>query len=500
MADRRACCCGGGDIPGPQPSFCDLPECIRVNLSGIVARQYSACEGVMRQCSLCIDGPGPHSPSYLEEVVDVYAEDKARVFSGFTGVFELVKVDDDLGGADYEGVFPARWFQWHYTQCESCNPASMSLGEAMGLGLVAEAADGIRIEVHIDCTGEGPVATILVWATQSPALAAMHGDLAHGDLLIFESAGSVVVDESIQADNVLPDPRVYGYTIAYESDDPQRPCTVHPYGPDGVTAPSLNPVGLGTAVITVPVACGKFPGRPSYVAVRCDSEGDFVPLDWLDSPPDTLTALVDGVRYVNTGFPIYVPPVACTWSPDPCPSEPDPGKTPLKLVRCRNSGVAIGAPSELAYIPNPSIGAGNGGAVWAWTEDFPGIPGTPCLGRRCAFSVAYRATLEPASPGATVAAHRAGEPCSQPDTVRCFNTGCPPDVLPRPIIDPCDSILPPWWCVESSELMGMAAPEGGDRQAEAIRRQAAHLAAPLARQRQAANCRGCGDQGLEGLL
>lgn len=498
MADRRACCCGGGDIPGPQPSFCDLPECIRVNLSGIIARQFSACVGLMRQCSpTCIEGPGPHSPSYLEEVVDRYFEDKARVFSGFTGIFELPRVMAGLGVAEYEATFPARWFQWLYTQCEDCNPASMTIAEAHNAGLIPEAADGIRIWVRIECTDGEPEATIQAHATQSPGLQAIF-DNELAEVLVFNGGASTVVDESFVVESTLPSPVITGYTVEGEGGDPGRPCAMVPQGPDGT--PSESPVGLGTATITVPVACGKFPLRPSYVFARCDGEDGYVFLDWLDSPPGTLTAIVDDVRYVNTGFPAYVPPMACTWSPDLCPTEPDPGKTLLKLVRCRNSGVALGAPSELAYIPNPSIGAGNGGAVWAWTEDFSGIPGTPCLGRRCAFSVAYRATLEPASPGATVAAHRAGEPCSQPDTVRCFNTGCPPDVLPRPIIDPCDSILPPWWCVESSELMGMAAPEGGDRQAEAIRRQAAHLAAPLARQRQAANCRGCGDQGLEGLL
>lgn len=236
------------------------------------------------------------------------------------------------------------------------------------------------------------------------------------------------------------------------------------------------------------------------VAERCDNALITILVDGDTAPPGHYGIEYDEESYRLTGRMAAGTPVSVTWTEAVCP--PDPGKGPFKLIRCRDTGPATLGPPQGAYFPDPAIGAGNGTASYFLTYTEP-VDGD-CTVIRCTIIVRYRTTTEPATPGAPVLAHQAGVPCAQEDLARCFLTGCPPGVADRPI-NPCAQPEPPSWCVEAEGMMAMGGMGGVGATASFATdpawqaRQAAHLSTALGRQAKAANCRGCGDAGTEGL-
>jgi len=278
--------------------------------------------------------------------------------------------------------------------------------------------------------------------------------------------------------------------------------------PDVPVNPSLCD-SIGTLVrgvggfAVVSFASGTCEHPEQYdIAERCDNAMDTILVDGDDAPAGHYGIEYADETYRLTGRTGTGTPLSVTWTEEVCP--PDAGKGPFKGIRCRDTGPAVLGPAEVAYFPDPAIGAGNGTLGYSFFTDQ--VIDDTCTILRCFFLIRYRPTTDPATPGAAVVAHQAGVSCAQADVNRCFLTGCPPGVADPPF-DPCAPPDPAWWCPEA-EGMGMmairAAGAGADAGGESIdsgwqARQAAHLSTQLARQARAANCRGCGDSGTEGL-
>lgn len=242
-----------------------------------------------------------------------------------------------------------------------------------------------------------------------------------------------------------------------------------PIGPGAATVPNQHDTtppsspasdsemirGVGGSA-SVSVYDGTCASPPVYVvAVKCDDPTETIVVD-----PSTAPAGYYGIEYASeayrlTGITTEESPVSVTWTEEVCP---EPTEKLFKGVRCRSTGVAATAPAEVAYVPNPSIGVGNGTLTYTWSETWPGLGS--CLSVRCSYTVRYRPTTDPATPGVPVVAHQAGTACAQSDITRCGEIGCPPGVIGDPW-DPCDFPEPfrPPWCPDRSELMAMRAPE-----------------------------------------
>jgi hypothetical protein len=352
-------------------------------------------------------------------------------------------------------------------------------------------ARGLTLQVDTICVGDQQFVTAIYLTVGNGSSCPVGMDEAETGHNLFTWENGVDGATPIALDAPIPN---------QNSTDPGVP--FNPSLCDSVGA-SVRGVG-GTAVVRFASGACEHPVQYD-IAERCDDASQTILVDGDLAPAGHYGITYGDHDYRLTGRTGTGTPVTVTWTEEVCP--PDPGKGPFKGIRCRNTGVSTLGPAEVAYFPDPGIGAGNGTLTFSdvWTQAIDGS----CTLLVCYLSIRYRPTSEPATPGAPIVAHQAGVTCAQLDLYRCFRGGCPPGVEPDPF-DPCAPPDPAWWCPEA-EGMGMMAMRGGGAGGEGSQavggsidsgwqtRQAAHLSTQLARQVRAANCRGCGDTGTEGL-
>lgn len=282
-----------------------------------------------------------------------------------------------------------------------------------------------------------------------------------------------------------------GGSIRYFTWDDGGQLTV-PLGVDPVAVPNqnvpfLNPGngvytddiqgGDGSAVVRLITLGDCQNPNTNSVARKCDNPAVSISVD-----ATTLNPGEFGVIYQNELYRLT--PESTTEAAVAVQSTSQTCQAPSQLylaIRCRNSGTAIDDPVSIPYLPNPSIGAGNGSVVLV-TE----VPGD------CVRFTYYRPTTQPTT-GTAMGAHAGGEPCNNTDAVWCRdNIGDRPGDISS-ICDPgglCDGVGPgaPGW------LIAFCARVCQNRGAGPVDpRVRAHVA------RQAGPCLGCGDDGPGGL-
>lgn len=444
MSDPRACCCGDGVPSTP----CDTDFCMQVAFAGIGVADLTL------QCGLSDDCPS--DPPWLAGA------------SGVNTVFRFLA----SGGSGGANTSPGCGGSVVWRLSDTCSHPIYD----------RRVAKGLAVAVSYICVDNTPyIKSVFLFAGVTGCLGGPR-DWMSG-VSLFAWVDTTPLGLGVPLGTALPN----------QNTTDGGPSTFPPPCESDIPAIGLG----GTAVVTAHTGDCTPPQRWA-VFERCDDSSQTILVDLATAPPGHYGFEYAEHAYRPTEQTAEGTPVSGTWTVEICP--PVASKEMLKGVICAGplpSMLPPGtAPEEVAYLPNPSIGAGNGTLTLERLVSVP-MGGTFCKISVCRFRLRYRPTTDPATPGARVATHEHGTACAQAHTWVCWRDQCPPGVPPDPV-HPCDPPFPAPWCPEAearaatSEMQTLPA----DWQA----RQAAHLAGPLRTQARASGCRGCGDPGGDGLM
>lgn len=205
------------------------------------------------------------------------------------------------------------------------------------------------------------------------------------------------------------------------------------------------------------------------IARKCDNPSVAISVDATTLEPGEYGVIYQDELYRLTSESTTDPAVQVQSTSQTCQA---PSQL-YRAIRCRNTGTAIQDPLEIAYLPNPNVGVGNGNVVLI-TQ----------LPDDCVRFTYYRATAEPTT-GVAMGAHGGGDPCANIDDIYCRDSiGDRPGDISR-ICDPgglCDGVGPgdPGWLIAFCDRV--CRPRGAPVDPRVLD----HVA------RQAGPCDGCG--------